>query len=550
MTNGDFFSPPPRKRRILALFFPHLPTDLHRRRKGAAPAPLALYERVENALKIAALDKAGEAAGLHAGQPLAEARALLPALGVAPLDRAADKEGFARLLRALLRFSPLVAPARGTSRPAALLDIEGCARLFGGEARLAESALALLARNGIAASAAVASTPGCALALAMTGQALTLVPEGAEKTALAPLPVEALRIDLPTADMLRGLGLKTIGALGGRRRAGLSRRFGGSVLKRLDEAMGALFEPLAPIDPPSDFSLGLSLPEPVSGQDAALGLADRLAHGLAAKLEAAGVGARRFELALFRPDMSFIKTAIVLGSPTRAPEIILRLFRLKLDKAEEAHDPDFGFDFGFDGARLSAFALAPIAPLQRDALDHRAINQDRPMVRNMSGRAGFRKTGDSTFSPGALNAAPAPGASALTDLLVNHLGADAVFRLNAVAAHVPERAETRGPALEEPAPWADEYRLERPLCLLETPEPITAMALAPDGPPIAFRWRRVSYRVTRAAGPERILGEWRRGEDWLRDYYRIEDEEGRRYWIFREGMMGAGAEWRLHGFFA
>lgn len=556
MTNDDLFFPKPKKaRRVLALIFPQLSADLYRRRmKQDASSPLALHEKVDSALRIAALDQQAKALGLYESQPLAEARALVPALRSAALDRTADAADFEKLLGALLRYSPLVgSPGFG----AAFIDITGCAGLFGGEEALARDALIRLRSIKIAARGAIASTVGCAWAMARCdpprkfaarisvppfqggekraekaprrprgfpplekgesrGEAATggipaaIVPPGGEKAALAPLPVAALRLDPEIADVLKSLGLKTIGALMARSRKELARRFGETPLARLDAATGAGFEPISPIAPTAEYSAGAVLAEPVMSLEAGLLVAERLASALSDKLEGAGLGARRFQFSLFRLDMSVERADIVLGAPSRSAKTILRLLRLKLEKGEREIDPGFGFE----AFRLSAFETAPIPAAQRSSLSEGA--------------------GDEF--------------AALRDRLVNHLGA-AVFRLRPVASHVPERAEAKESALEEAVPWADEAP-ERPLLLLDPPEPILATAPLPDGPPASFRWRRISYRVARAAGPERILGEWRRREDFLRDYYRIEDERGRRYWVFREGVYEAGAKWFLHGFFA
>lgn len=478
--------------------------------KAAGSRPLALHERLDNALRLAALDPAAAALGLHEGQPLAEARALYPELAVAPIDRAADAADFAKLLGGLMRYSPLVG---GGGFGVAFVDIEGAAHLFGGEEGLAQDAVLRLRRTGLAARAAVAATPGCAYAAAafsvLPQAVFRLIPSGGEREALSALPVAALRIGAKTAGTLKSLGLATVGALMARPRKEIGKRFGATLLARLDEATGALAEPISPIAPLTDYAAAAVLAEPVESLEAALVVAETLADELAARLERAGLGARRFEFALYRLDMSVERAAIVLGAPTRDPGVMLRLLRLKLEKGERPVDPGFGFE----SFRLSAFETAALPARQAD---------------------GFSTVGGI--------------AGACADRLVNRLGAEA-FRLGAVESHVPERAEARASALRPVPPWTDEVRL-RPIALLDPPEPIGAVAALPDGPPAAFRWRRVSYRVARAAGPERILGEWRRREDFLRDYYRIEDEAGRRYWVFRQGLYEDGAKWFLHGFFA
>ena len=469
-------------------------------------APLALHERVENALRIAALDRGAARLGLYQGQPLAEARALFPDLSLAALDRDADAADFRKLLAGLMRYSPLVGSG---GFGAAFIDIAGSSHLFGGEARLGADAVARLRRIGLKARAAIAGTPGCAFALAaFSSGGVDVIPKGGEAAALASLPVAALRIDEKTAEALKSLGLKTIGMLMTRRRKELARRFGEAPCARLDAATGALFEPIAPIAPSTDFSASAVLAEPVMSVEAALAVAERLARALGGRLERAGLGARAFAFSLYRLDMSFERVPVVLGAPSRDAGAILRLLRLKLEKGERPVDPGFGFE----SFRLCAFGTAPLLARQLGA----------------DGARG--------------------GTGEFECRLANHLGAE-VFRLAPVESHIPERAEMKLGALAAPRAFPAQSP-PRPLALIDPPEPIAATAPLPDGPPAAFRWRRQSYRVARAAGPERILGEWTKGEDFLRDYYRVEDEAGRRYWIFREGLYETGAKWFLHGFFA
>jgi protein ImuB len=83
------------------------------------------------------------------------------------------------------------------------------------------------------------------------------------------------------------------------------------------------------------------------------------------------------------------------------------------------------------------------------------------------------------------------------------------------------------------------------------PESAIVLAAVPDGPPMRFTWRRVARRVAKAQGPERIAPEWwRLGEKDAqpRDYYTVEDDKGRRYWLYREGLYGEGEpKWFVHG---
>jgi protein ImuB len=142
--------------------------------------------------------------------------------------------------------------------------------------------------------------------------------------------------------------------------------------------------------------------------------------------------------------------------------------------------------------------------------------------------------------------------AALVDRLVNRLGPQAVVRFEPRASHMPERAQRLVPVFAaRQAAWR--RAPPRPVRLLPRPEPIEAMAPVPDDPPILFRWRRLAHRVCRAEGPERIGAEWWRAEAGeLRDYYRVEDEAGRRFWLYRAGLFlpETPPRWFLHGLFA
>jgi protein ImuB len=148
-----------------------------------------------------------------------------------------------------------------------------------------------------------------------------------------------------------------------------------------------------------------------------------------------------------------------------------------------------------------------------------------------------------------------PDIGPLVDRLANRLGDSLIYRIAPTQSDVPERSVHRVPSLSRIAgSWPAD--LPRPVRLLDPPQPIDAMALLPDHPPVAFTWRRVRHRVRHADGPERIAGEWwKRDREWLsvRDYFRVEDEDGRRFWLFRRGN-GNDADtgdmhWFLHGLF-
>ena len=431
------------------------------------------------------------------------------------------------------RYTPLVAldPPEGI-----FLDISGCSHLFArngedGEAALRADLLARLDRQGFVATAAVASTAGAAWAMARHGGGV--LDEGTEATSLAALPVSALRLEDDQIALLDRLGLKRIGDLIGKPRAPLAARFGIGLVRRLDQALGAEDEVLSPRRPAPLFSAERRFAEPIDDAAALLETVGSLARRLAPALERHGLGSRTLELGLFCVDGRVGRIAIGTAAPLRDPEGVKLLFR---ERIAALGSLDMGF--GFETVRLAALQVQDFDPTQID----------------LSGDGGEE-----------------PDLERLVDRLGARLGVARVRRLLPVDTHLPERAAAaiacaalpaRVPSWEDPVQsqgesgGMQEAPPERPLRLFARPEPVEVLAEVPEGPPLRFRWRRLLHEVARAEGPERIAPEWWREEEdgrLTRDYYRVEDREGRRYWLYREGLYGREADrptWYVHGLFA
>jgi protein ImuB len=483
-------------------------------------------------------------------------------------DAAARARTLARLAQWCGRYSPWTAVDSGrddhgspvaedaTGGAGLWLDITGCAHLFGGERRLLEDLAGRIEGFGFAATAAAAETPGAAWAVArFSGRKAEIVPDGGLTSALAGLSVVGLRLPPETVFSLHRLGLRSIGNLCALPRGPLSRRLGEAVLRRLDQALGRLDEPLSPHRPQPAFVARLALAEPVGRrQDVEAALAHLLAE-LRARLEAAHRGARRVEFVCYRTDGTTSRLAVGTSRPTTEPAHLARLFGETLGRL----DPGFGIEV----MTLAALVVEPLAPSQ-------------PVLTAGASRAAGRPPGRATGTTGDL--------ARLIDGLSARIGADRVVWPTLLPSHVPERACREIPAFGNPAPSdggggcvdpaADEHRPRqpRPLELLPWPEPIEVIAPIPDGPPVWFRWRRLRRRVRTAAGPERIAPEWWLEPGWelkpewelkdgdgapgqperIRDYYRIEDCTGGRFWIYREGLYRRDPppRWYLHGLFA
>lgn len=463
---------------------------------------------------IAAADGAARTQGLHPGMSVAQAAATVPDLAVADADPEGDGRALADLAAWCLHLSPLTAP----DPPNGIwIDVTGCAHLHGGERNMLDTLVGRLAAAGLASRAGLADTPGAAHAVARHGaDPVTVVAPGAQADAVALLPMRALRIPDETADSLRRLGIDLVGQLFAAPRGPLARRFGDTLLLRLDQALGRAAEPIRPVLPPGMISVRRAFAAPIATAEAFAAVILALVEDACAALEARGAGARTLDLMFERVDGSAQIVRIGTARPVRDPMHLARL----LDERIETVDPGFGVE----AMRLVLPLIEPLAPVQRT-----------------SGLDGPGETAD---------------IAALVDRLSNRLGAGRVYRVAPVDSDVPERAVAAIPPLTPldgrgwTTPWP------RPARLLPRPEPVEAMGLLPDLPPRWFTWRRVRHRVVRADGPERIAGEWwRRSSERaaVRDYWVVEDEDGCRFWLFRRGdgldPATGGLSWFLHGFF-
>lgn len=551
-------------RRILSLWFPRLAAErVLRLRRDALPLPFAVVGDQNGAQVLTSLNDVAEGAGLRLGQPLRDATAMCPGL----LTRAADPLAEADFLTVLRRWAGKFSPWVAEEPPAALvIDLTGCAHLFGGEVQLLAEVEQDCAGLGLTVRAGVADTRGAAWALARfagrqaeplrSGDAIdqearatrsravkrrnwerggaapgrpggALVPQGAiaapgmARQALAALPLAALRLSPDAVEGLTRLGLRRVDEVMDLPRAALARRFGADTLRRVDQALGLEPEPVAPARAPLHFATRLTLPEPIGrGEDIIAGI-DRLLPALCEKLARAGRGARRVRLQCFRVDGQISRAEVGLARPAHDPGRIRPLLLLKID----AIDPGFGIDC----LRIEAIETEPVYATQmRGHAD-------------ASAAAVARQTED----------------TALADLIGKlgaRLGTDSVIRLHPAASHIPEKAVLPLAAAwsdPHPAPWP-EARAPRPLVLFR-PEPV----MAPEGdptPPARFRWRRRDLATRVAVGPERIMPEWWLDDpDWRsgpRDYWRIETEGGERLWLFYAHGGDISGGWFAQGVFA
>jgi protein ImuB len=473
--------------------------------------PFALVESGPRGLRLIALNEMAKNFGLSVGQRLADARAAVPDLLSEIHEPSEDKNSLLGLCRWMERYSPWVSPDMPDG---ILLDVTGVPHLFGGETAMLAEMKARLESYGFTSRMGLAETIGAAWALAR--YAVTLQhhpsPVGGRVT-LESLPIEALRIDADAAKVLRRLGLKTIGSLAAIPRASLARRFRGeriheNVLTRLDEALGIRDEPLNPLNPPSSFMAHRAVMEPLISTEGLEHLLSQLVTQLCRDLEKHGQGALRLILKLFRCDGSRINLPAGLSAASHDPLHIERLLRPRLETVDAG--------FGIDAMTLEAREVTAIKIQQYGFMED---------------------TTEADFDR-------------LNDRVTNRHEA-MIESLIPVESYIPERAEKKSPPRSQ-KPTTPITKL-RPMLIFERAEQTTVLASVPDGPPIRFTWRKVTRRVLKSQGPERVAPEW-----WQltqsaepRDYYMIEDEQGRRYWLYREGLYGETGEaqpiWFVHG---
>ncbi|MGR3371943.1 MAG: Y-family DNA polymerase [Pseudooceanicola nanhaiensis] len=550
-------------RRILSVWFPRLGAERLLRARGGDSGddghPFAVVEETGNLQVLSSLSAAASAAGLSRGQPLRDARAMCPDL----VTRLRNPQREAAFLSVLRRWAGKYSPRVAETPPESLLiDITGCAHLFGGETPLLETLAADCARLGLTHLAGIADTPGAAWALARyAGQAAThhrtgdavdaearatrsraarrhwvkggaaprpsapaaptarIAAPGQTRSAIAPLPVAALRLEEGTLEQLARLGLRRVSDLLDQPRAPLARRFGRHLALRIDQALGHVPEPVSPAAADRPDAVRMTLPEPLGLESDILAALDRLLARLCATLEGKGKGIRTARLQAFRTDGTMQWITAGLARPSHDPDRIRPLLAMKV--------PEIDAGFGIDMLRLEAVQVEPVHKTQTKG--HLAAGQ----------AVAERMAGD----------------HALDDLIARiggRVGMEAVLRLHPASSHIPEKtAKVLAAAWSDPAPDWPVPPVQRPL-LLWRPEPVQA----PDRPalPERFRWRRRDLRALSATGPERIAPEWWLDEpEWrsgVRDYWRVTLEGGERLWLFYAHGGALSSGWFCQGRFA
>ena len=496
--------------RYVSIWFRHLKTDWFTLRQPRLKnLPFVLRTPSHGRMIITATNAVAESKGISCGYVLADARAIIPDLEV--LDDKADlpEKLLKRLAEWCIRFTPIVAVDLPDGL---LLDATGCTHLWNGDSNYVSEIIEKLNARGYDVRVAIADTIGVAWGLARFGREELIVSSGKHIEALMKLPPEALRIEAETVERLHKLGLHQVGQFIKMPRSSLRRRFGQSFIRQLDVALGQEIETIQPVQPIEPYQERLPCLEPIvtaGGIEIAL---RQLLDALCLRLQHEQKGLRIARFKCYRVDSKMVQVEIGTNRPTHNVNHLFKLFEIKLPTIE----PALGIEL---------FILE--APKVEDHLP------DQEKIWEASvGLDDIRL-------------------SELLDRLANKVGVESIHRYLPDEHYWPERSMKPTDSLQEKpkTKWREDK--PRPLQLLHNPEPIEVTAPIPDYPPMLFRYKGQVHQIIKADGPERIEQEWWLQQGQHRDYYRVEDEEGHRYWLFRLGHYhDENFQWFLHGFFA
>ena len=495
-------------KRYLYIWFRHLAADrLARLRPELRGKPFLLYTPERGRMVVSASSQCLSSEDVVSGMVVADVRAILPSVGVFPDDPGSAKKLLNDLAEWCFRYTPAVAP---DSPDGLILDISGCPHLWGGELPYLKTITNRLRKGGYDVRAAIADTVGTAWAIARYGSDEFIITPGRQGEAILSLPPAALRLDSATLQRMEKLGFRQIGQLLMIPGASLRRRFGNTLPTRLGQALGTVREPLSPIQSTPVYIERLPCLEPIQtarGIEIAL---ERLLEILCGRFFREGKGMRTGIFKGYRIDGETVQIGIGTNRASRNAAHLFKLFELKI--------PELKPEPGIELFTLEATLVEDVSETQEVLW------------------------GTGSYDPTVI--------AELLDNIAGKVGMKAIHRYLPQEHYWPEDSLKEVGSLDEQP--ETEWRTDRlrPLHLLPEPEPVEVMVALPDYPPLHFRYRNKIIRVTRADGPERIEQEW-----WLqagppRDYYRVEDETGARYWLFRLGLYGnEKPQWFLHGFF-
>lgn len=480
-----------------------------RREPGLKAIPFVLALPSRGRMVITEVSKVAKAKGLYAGMIVADAKVVCPEVKVVD-----DKIDLAeKLLNNLsiwfIKYTPVVA----VDLPEGLiLDVSGCTHLWGSEEAYLKDIINKLKSLGYHVRIAIADTVGTAWAVCRYGKEKAIIKSNEQAQALMRLPPEALRIENCISERLHKLGLHTISSFINMQRSALRRRFGEQLLLRLDQALGNKAEIIKPVIPVEPYHEHLPCLEPIqtaTGIEIAL---QQLLEKLCTRFKKEGKGLRFAILKCYRVDNNVQQIQIRTNHPSNNTKHLFKLFETKIVGIE----PALG---------IEVFTL--------DASKIEDIQASQETFWTMNSSLECREVAE------------------LIDNLENNFGSNIIHRYLTAERHLPEHSIKLAASLKEKPTTAWRADKLRPTYLLKQPQRIEVTAPIPDYPPMNFRYNGKLYTVIKADACERIESEWWLDKGLHRDYYAVQTEEGKCYWLFRLGHYNDNNKplWFIHGFF-
>lgn len=498
-------------KRYAVLWFPFLLTDWYTKHNPQlVDIPFVFALPVRGRMCVSAVNPSAARFGVTANMVVADARAAIPQLEVLQ-DKPLRKE---KLLKSMglwcMRYTPIVSM---DTAGYLILDITGCAHLWGGEKAYLQEIHLQLKQRGYEVRIGIASTIGAAWAIARYGQHGTIIPDNAQQEILSTMPIACLRLESDLLERLKKLGFRTVASVTQIPPQVLKRRFGEDLAKRVRQAFGKEEEFIAPLKPVIPYAERLPCLEPVKTAKGIEMAIEKLLDMLCKRLMGEGKGLRKAKLTCYRVDGKVKYIEIGTSRASAHVKHLLGLFKQKI--------PTIAPGWGIEVFVLEAPKVEDAVPVQE-------------LLWN---------------GEGSLNN------NALAELLDRFKGRDVTCRINRFLPdehYWPERSIRLAVSLTEKRTTAWHTDRLRPTRLLNPPHPIEVSAPIPDYPPMLFRYKGELHLIKKADGPERIEREWWIEQGEHRDYYYVEDDKGRRYWLFRLGHYQGdrSPNWYLHGFFA
>ena len=498
------------QKRFVTIWFRYLKTDWFcRRHPELLHLPFVLTAPDHGRMIITAVNPHAYQQGIVVGMVLADARAVVPSVKYFDDIPGLPEKLLKSLARWCIRFSPI---ATIDLPDGIIIDATGCTHLWNGERSYLDSITRRLKQIGYNVNAAMADTPGKAWAMAHFGNQRSIINCDDELTAFLFLPVAGLRLEVETIKRLDKLGLRQIRDILSMPRSVLRRRFGNHLLMRLDQALGHQEEVIYPVQLIEPYSERLPCLEPIvtaTGIEIAL---KKLLELLCKRLQQEGKGIRKLIFKCYRVDGNIQEIDIGTNCASSNVHHLFKLCEIKISSIEPA--------LGIELFTLEAPKVEDIYSTQEKFWNKASGLENPELIK-------------------------------LLDRVSNKMGANSIHRFLPVEHHWPERSVKIAGSFNEKMTTQWRTDNQRPIYLLQNPEPIQVTAPIPDYPPMLFRYQNKLHKVKKADGPERIEREWWIEEGQHRDYYAVEDEEGKRYWLFRSGHYSdKNYQWFIHGFFA